>query len=214
MFKTEGVKKAILIGNTYNRIKINRNPIPSEGDLVIMEGILKKIGFNMIEKEVDSFPKIAIEKFLRDAKDGDLLFIFFSGHGGELVGAPKYPGTDLLSSWINPDGSYFLSYELDTVLSEFSKNCKIILCSDTCYAGKFMDHYKGKNKIYYIGASKFNPTGSYLLEEGETKTGALALLFKYMFNDKTDIEFNDIEHSTRDFRKKKRFLQGLTLKEK
>jgi len=113
MFKCEGEKFALLLGNTY------KNTLKScENDLYILEKSLKNMNFK-IKIKIDSHLEKELEEFISETnfKENDLLFIHFSGHG-KLYGKKINKKVHLISSWINEDGSLFYSDILDSILSK------------------------------------------------------------------------------------------------
>lgn len=214
MFKHDGVKKALLIGNTYrNNPKIYLKYVRE--DIRRMNILLKILGFkeNNIEKHIDVNAKNVLEKFISKIQNNDLICIFYSGHGGRFVKSTNLPREiGLLSSWINNDSNLTLSYEVDKILSDIQKKCKIILICDSCYSGYFTDYYNGKNPIYFLGASKNYKTSNYKC--GDNKSGGLIILLEYLVNNSGNIEFNNILENTYEYRNKKSFLKLMVAKSK
>lgn len=213
MFNCSNKKIALLMGNTYKGTKFKNLPCCEHDVEKIGKLLVEKLDFKQenVSKRINVFPEQEIVNFLKNVEENDLVFIYFSGHGGNLVSSIHVPkNVGLLSSWINPDGTYFLSYHLDILLSHITKKCKIILCSDSCYAGKFLSNYFGKNEIYFIGSSDVaTQTSNY--ESSNTKYGALTLLFDYLLSNFPDIHMENIKKDTEEFRTKRRFLKYLTL---
>lgn len=217
MFESSGTKRALLMGNTYKDTGLRELEVCRRDTEKINEILIEKLCFKNenIVRKIDTYPEKEVRNFLFNVKEGDLLFIYFSGHGGELVSSINVPKKiGLMSSWINPDKSYFLSYYLDKLLSDIKITCKIILCSDTCYAGKFLCYYSGNNEVYFIGSSDVaTKTSNYFAKSEEPiKYGALVLLFEYLLQYESEIIFETILEQTKNHRVKKRFLQHMTLK--
>lgn len=212
MFSCLNNRKALLIGNTYVGSKIKNLPACEFDVEKISKLLLEKLDFKEknIKKIFNIFPECEIINFLKNVEDNDLLFIYFSGHGGDLVSLQTPGNLGLLSSWINYDGSYFLSYTLDVILSNIKQKCKIILFSDSCYSGKFLSNYSGSNSVYFLGSSDVSTQTSSYIQDG-IKYGALTFLFEYLLTNFKEIIFENIKKDTEEFRRKKRFLKYLTL---
>lgn len=177
------MKKALLIVNTYeNSVKKLHS---AKEDLSRMKELLTK--FSFLENNIhfclnDNIEKNLV-KFLQQSKENDLLVIYYAGHGGELVGSIYVPkNVGLMSSWIQYDGKYILSYTIDTLLSEIDKNCNIILLSDSCYCGNFLNYYKSKikNKLLFIGASTSTSKTSEYIWKDKNISGAIVILLEYL----------------------------------
>lgn len=213
MFHGQGRKTALLIANTYINSGIKELPTCRNDIDKIHELLTDKLNFKSenIIKKYDVYPEKELNFFLKSIRKNDIVFIYFAGHGADLMGSVHVPASvGLMSSWINPDKTYFFSYYLDILLRNIQIECKIILCSDSCYSGRFLNNYTGKNPIYFIGASDLDTkTASY--SKDNTKYGALVLLFIYLLENNKDIIFEDIFEKTLNFRKKEKILKYITL---
>lgn len=217
MFTTSNEKKALLIANTYIHNKNVHYLKYSKEDIIRTEKLLlNKLQFKKenIKKYIDVNIQDILENFIKTIQNGDLIFIYFSGHGDSLVKSTHLPKEiGLLSSWINIDETLFLSYHVDKMLSDIKKDCKIIICSDSCYSGKFIDYYEGKNTIYFLGATKSSKTSSYKVLD-KNKSGGLIILLEYLLENKTDIDFDTILEDTINYRNRNSFLGMMVTKSK
>jgi len=181
---------ALLMGNHMESCK---------EDVLRMTNLLNKFNVN-IEKKFDCYPKKEILKFIKNKKfqKTDLLYIQYSGHG-EIVGRKINGKIEMVSCWVNPDGSKCSGDEIDFILSTL--NCKIILVSDSCHSGNFGNFYKGNNPYLFIGSSSIiNKSGEYLI--GPSKVGILVSFFEYIFSQIqtiNDINFVFIEENIKKF---------------
>lgn len=218
MFNTNYRKMGLIMCNDYINNKKIKNLPSSLEDSKRMKNILIRLGFidKNIHVETNCYPEKEIKKFLNICKKDDIILIYFSGHGNNLLGSIKLPqDIGLCSSWVNPDGTNLLSYYIDKLLSQILFKCKIILISDTCYSGKFIEYYKSKNNIYFIGSSSSISQASSSKINKKNKSGNIVLLFEYLLDKNTkDIIFNNILKDSENFRKNNKILYYMCLKNK
>ena len=210
--------KVLLIGNSYEKSIYNK--LPSHNDIEKMLEICNKLNIKDITVKKDVFLEETLKNFFKTVKKDENVFIYFSGHGGDLTGSKNLPEIGLLSSWINCDGSFYLSYYLDKFLSESKEvqGCNsVVIVSDSCYAGNFLKFYSPSSfspKIMFIGASDIASRTLSYLRDGK-KYGALCLLLEYLFtleDDKREINLDNIKEKTEKFRRENRFLRNMVCK--
>lgn len=172
-------------------------------DVILFKEIFKKYSTS-IKLVIDCFPQKELQKYLleKNFNINDLLIIFYSGHG-QRIGKKINGKVEIISTWINPDGTYVYSYIVDKILS--SLNTNIILISDSCYSGSFGHFYQGKGPFIFIGSSNtINRSDDYNFS-GEP-TGALVNLFEYILQ---KVKISDLNQEivislTQDFYKMKK----------
>lgn len=125
---------------------------------------------------IDCYPLKELQSFCKqEIKEKDLLIIYYSGHGQRL--GKKIKGKmELISTWINPDGSYCYSDTIDKILSKI--NCQIILLSDSCYSGNFTNHYIGSFPLLFIGSSSVISISKEYNFKNKKTSGTLICLFE------------------------------------
>lgn len=179
MFNVSGRRRSLLIYNSYDdqiSIKNKIVQLPScKEDRVIMEKILDDLGFKqriIHNRKLDKYVKHILKRANRD----DLVFIHFSGHG-EKGGIVTKGQVHLISSWLNPDKTLFLSTQLEELINQ-SLCENIIISSDCCYSGRFFNDYKSNKNIIFISSSSgISKSSAYSLND-ENKSGSLSLLYK------------------------------------
>jgi len=212
MFKHSGRKIALLIGNTYKNNSEWVN-IPSDKDVEKFSELLSSLNFKVTSKiDVKIIP--TLKKFLKTCKEDDLILIYFSGHGEKPCTSMHLPREiGLCSTWINPKGTSVFSYWIDKLLSDVDFKCKLILLSDSCHSGQFLEYYYGINHIQFIGSSS-SMTKSFNHTIKNKKYGALTHLFTYLIDIYSDnVIFNQILEDSKEFRYKHKFLYYMCLKE-
>lgn len=191
MFKNNGKKYALLIGNTYN------NTLTScKKDIYILEKILKSENYTT-RIVCDCYPEKEITKFIQNIKleKEDLLFIHFSGHGklygrkiNELVRTKKDGKVRLYSSWVNPDNTLFCSCDMKKILSCINIK-KIIIISDCCHSETFGD-YDGTSEFLFIGTTNI----SGIARSYPQDLGAIAYIFNHFFLNNIEINLHNIKN--------------------
>ena len=197
MFTSEGKKRALIIGNAYDDQLSQKNKIKPllscNEDVDRLNNLLLSLGFAKkhihIRKNVS--PKKYVEHFIKRTKPGDLLFIHFSGHG-EGVGKIENKTVKLVSGWLNPDTTLYLSSDLEKKISNL-ENSKIIISSDSCFSGRFFNNFQNlNNEIYFIGSSNSLSKSNAYTVEGKNKSGSLILLYEYIYQKSSfNINFNE-----------------------
>lgn len=76
----------------------------------------------------------SIKEASRKLDEGDLLFVYYSGHGGLLPDIDGDEEDGLDETWCLYDGQ-LIDDELHLLWSEFKKDVRIIVISDSCHSG-------------------------------------------------------------------------------
>jgi len=205
MFSLTGKKRALIVANTYMDKTSRKNKIrelPScEEDLLRIKPILIKLGFEEIHVRKDVKVDKYIQKMFKHSKDNDTIFIHFSGHG-EKVGLPiENHKVRLISAWLNPDMSLFLSSTLEKMITNIKHRPNIIISSDSCYSGRFFNDYENVNNlpIYFIGSSTGMSVASAYAIDDENKAGSLTLMYDYIFSKQDNPSFEDFQNLSSEF---------------
>lgn len=77
----------------------------------------------------------SIKEASRKLDEGDLLFVYYSGHGGQLPDIDGDEEDGLDETWCLYDGQ-LIDDELHLLWSEFKKDVRIIVISDSCKTGQ------------------------------------------------------------------------------
>lgn len=139
-------KKALLIGINYLNTPYELSGCIS--DVERMKTFLKTKGFNNFDimtdltdvKPTRNNILNKITNIINNSVDGDLLFVYFSGHGSYIrdTNGDEIDGNDELI--VTSDLSYVVDDELRTIICNFSKkNVSIIGMFDSCHSGTVMD---------------------------------------------------------------------------
>jgi hypothetical protein len=151
-------KKALLIGINY--IGTDHELNGCIDDVERMKSFLETKGFNDFDIMTDltdikptKFNILnKIKNLIHSSVEGDLLFIYFSGHGSytyDLNGDEKDGKDEVI---ISSDLKYVIDDEIKDILNKFSKkNISIIGMFDSCHSGTMMDlryHYDYMNNNY------------------------------------------------------------------
>jgi hypothetical protein len=183
MFKNNGKKYALLLGNTYD------NTLKScKSDIYILEKILKTENY-IIKTVCDSYPEKEITDFIRDIKlnEEDLLYVHFSGHG-KLYGKKLDGKVRLISSWVNPDGTLFYSCDLKRIFDSLHIK-RIILTCDCCH-GETFGEFNGKSEFIFLGTSNISGIArSY----SHDNLGAIAYIFHYFFLNTIELNIENLK---------------------
>ena len=158
-------------------------------DINTLKNIFNSDIENIIHSFTDCYPEKEIKIFLKENKiqEDDIVLVYFSGHG-KLIGKRVKNKMEMVSTWVNPDGSYVYSFIIDYILSQIS--CKrIVLISDSCHSSGFGKYYTGKSPYIFIGSSSIISTSNeYNIPKGSqeyipnSKTQSLGIL-TYLFID-------------------------------
>ncbi len=109
-----------------------------EADAEDMQSLATDRGFTaktfLTKKAIRDSLLTAIDKAAKSLKSGDIFFLSYSGHGGQV---PDLNGdeTDLLDeTWCLYDGQ-LIDDELRVKWSQFKQGVRILLISDSCHSG-------------------------------------------------------------------------------
>jgi hypothetical protein len=109
-----------------------------ENDAIDLELIAKSMGFGtslLLTKQATRNSVInQIQKTAGTLKSGDIFFISYSGHGGQLPDISGDEGDQLDETWCLFD-SEFVDDELFELWTAFAENVRILVFSDSCHSG-------------------------------------------------------------------------------
>jgi hypothetical protein len=223
-------KKALLIGINY--IGTNHELNGCIDDVERMKSFLETKGFNNFDIMTDltdikptRFNILDKIKNLVDASvEGDLLFIYFSGHGSytyDFNGDEKDGKDELI---ISSDLKYIVDDEIKDILNKFSKkNVSIIGMFDSCHSGTMMDlryHYdylknnysenvmnkKCLSNVLMIGGCMDDQTSLEAIIDG-TPQGALTSTFMDVMNSKNNLSWKELMYDMHESLKSRHFPQ-------
>lgn len=107
-------------------------------DVAAVCGKAKRAGFEtktLLTKEATRENVVrGIKEAAQKLDDGDLFFLYYSGHGGQV---PDLTGTEkdgLSETWCLHDGQ-LLDKELYTLWPEFKQGVRVFVVSDSCHSG-------------------------------------------------------------------------------
>jgi hypothetical protein len=145
-----GEKRALYISVSYRNIPGVQLGESTDWDVRVMSELLQVIypelneGNTVIMKEGEDLGRIpdrancvaAMEWLVSDAKPGDSLFFFFSGHGVR----EGYSGEEsILPCDYRTCGSISKSEMYDLLVAPLPKGCQLTAVMDCCYAQKMLD---------------------------------------------------------------------------
>lgn len=110
-----------------------------EADAEDMASIAKSMGYKRIDKQLTHKATrksvvSALGTAAKTAKAGDIFFLSYSGHGGQLPDLNHEEDDGMDETWCLYDGE-LLDDELYAALSKFKKGVRIIVLSDSCHSG-------------------------------------------------------------------------------
>lgn len=139
-------KKALLIGINYLNTPYELNGCIA--DVERIKKLLETKGFNNFDIMTD-LTNIKptrinilneIRNFINNSVDGDLLFIYFSGHGSYTYDMNKDENDGYDESIVSCDLEYVIDDEIKSILNQFcKKNVSIVGMFDSCHSGTMMD---------------------------------------------------------------------------
>ena len=226
-FKNE---KALLIGINY--IGTDHELNGCIDDTERMKTFLETKGFNNFDIMTD-LTNIKptrinilnkIKNLLYHSVEGDLLFIYFSGHGSytyDLNGDEKDGKDELI---VSSDLKYIVDDEIKDILNKFSKkNVSIIGMFDSCHSGTMMDlryHYDYLNDDYSENVMNGNCLSNVLMISGcmDEQTsleaivdgkpqGALTSTFINIMNMKNNLSWKELMYDMNESLKSNNFPQ-------
>jgi hypothetical protein len=208
-------KKALLIGINY----LN-TPYELNGCIADVERMKRLLGtkgfnnFNIMTDLTDIKPTrinilTKIRELINNSINGDLLFIYFSGHGSYKydVNNDELDGKDELI--VSCDLDYIMDDEIKSIINQFSKsNVSIIGMFDSCHSGTMMDlkyNYDYLKNNYIENKKNTECSGNILMISGcmdnqtsseaiinETPQGALTATFINFINSNTNCSWKEL----------------------
>lgn len=167
MFKNIENVYALLIGNSLESCR---------NDVKRMKILLEKCNYTVIQL-TDTYPRDELLKFIKDhgssLKTNDLFYFHYSGHG-KITGQTINGKMEMVSGWMNPDGSLVHGWEINSILVNIP--CQILLVSDSCHSEGF-GNYCGDSPYVFIGSSSLIEISKEYSVKGE-KTGILTCLLE------------------------------------
>lgn len=223
-------KKALLIGINY--IGTDHELNGCIDDTERMKTFLETKGFNNFDIMTDltniNPTRInilnKIKNLIHNSVEGDLLFIYFSGHGSytyDLNGDEEDGNDEVI---ISSDLKYVVDDEIKDILNKFSKkNVSIIGMFDSCHSGTMMDlkyHYDYLNDDYSENVMNQKCLGNVLMIGGcmddqtslevtinGTPQGVLTSTFINIINAKNNLSWKELMHDINESIKSNHFLQ-------
>ena len=136
----------------------------------------------------------SIREASRKLVEGDFLFVYYSGHGGQLPDMDGDEEDGLDETWCLYDGE-LIDDELHLLWSEFKKDVRILVISDSCHSGTVTKAVAGESepegcvkkempaeyvrKTYFKNKSFYDNLASELKEAGasekEVQAGVLLI---------------------------------------
>jgi hypothetical protein len=188
-------KKALLIGCNYRGTKYALHGCIN--DIKLMEKLLKdKFNFNSVTTMTDDTEKKpnkteileAVEDLIKNARENDFLYIYFSGHGIQIddLNNDENDGKD--ESYVSLDFQKVIDDELYSIVKKHDKNIKIMFMFDCCHSGTIMDfpynlYGSSSSSIHKFKANCICLSGcrdqqySYESQLGQSRHGALTYFF-------------------------------------
>lgn len=211
-------KKALLIGINY--IGTDHELNGCVDDTERMKSFLETKGFNNFDVMTDLTnvqpTRInilnKIKNLIRNSVEGDLLFIYFSGHGSytyDLNGDEEDGNDEVI---ISSDLKYVVDDEIKDILNKFSKkNVSMIGMFDSCHSGTMMDlrynydylnddysenviNQKCLGNVLMIGGCMDHQTSLELTING-TSQGALTSTFINIMNSKNNLSWKELMYN-------------------
>jgi hypothetical protein len=112
--------------------------IACEYDAISMEKIAKSTGCEVTKLLTKSATVDNVKKHINNAaqklEPGDLFFLTYSGHGGQLPDSNNDEGDGFDETWCLYDRE-FVDDELNFCLRDFKDGVKILALSDSCHSG-------------------------------------------------------------------------------
>ena len=162
-FKTEAKKIALLVGiSNYEDAKLGWKNLHANNDLNLLAPALKKAGFEVMTLKNNAATHKAILKKLdqlaKKSKNGDKVFILFSGHGQQMVNtfgdkekltetfipfdaAKKYCDRDKGNKHLTDDE---LNVKLKAIKASVGAQGELMVALDACHSG---DSTRGGSEI-------------------------------------------------------------------
>lgn len=154
------MKKALLIGNNYTgqQCALNGciNDVNNIQNMLITNYGYKKINITMQQECNKQNTLIAISNLLNNAKKGDTLFFYYSGHGVQL---PNPNGTSFDEAIYTIDGQTITDEDFFNLIANKTNGATLIMIFDCCHSGDMCDlihnaRYDGKQVGYWSQPTK------------------------------------------------------------
>ena len=174
-----GMKKALLIGNSNYSLPSLDSLHFLENDIPLIERSLKTLGFstrsfqNTGKKELES----SLNTYLNNLRDGDLLLIYYTGHGFSLNNSVYLVPTDFPSECAENLPKF--GYNLNTFVSKLNQKAlsNLIVLFDGCYTNSIFECSKESFKQNFTLSSSGNLNqGSFVFFSSKKTTYHLQLL--------------------------------------
>lgn len=116
-----------------------------ENDSILMSKILDSVGFDVtnIKTQEATREKVLQKLYLasEQLKSGDILVVYYSGHGGQLLDENRDEWDDCLDeTWCLFNGQ-LLDDELYELWSKFKEDVRILIISDSCHSGTIVKKF-------------------------------------------------------------------------
>jgi len=132
-----------------------------ENDASDMENISRSLKFEtkllLREKATRNSVKNAIEQAGKELKDGDIFYISYSGHGGQLPDRNEDEPDGRDETWCLFDGE-LVDDELRLLWKKFAKGVRIFVTSDSCHSGSIIKSRVNSNSVVPGLRAKFMNT--------------------------------------------------------
>jgi len=167
-------------------------------------------------------------KLLKDAKDGDLLVFFYSGHGSTIENTSANKDTEPLDDVIfTLDKKIIVDDDLNAIIqANLKPNVSLFVLFDCCHSGTMLDlkyNYpldptlpsimidngssgNTKSNVYYISGCKDEQTSMEAYIESKSQ-GAFTWAFLNAVNSNPSISWMNLVKNIRDNLKKYQFIQ-------
>lgn len=107
-------------------------------DAMVMEQIARQAGFEtkllLSEKATREVVTSNLKEIAVRAQPGDLLFLYYSGHGGQVPNLDGDEEDGMDETWCLYNGQ-LIDDELYVLWREFRKDMRVIVISDSCHSG-------------------------------------------------------------------------------
>lgn len=194
-------KKALLIGITYENTKFQLNGCIN--DIMLIKKILDKNGFTstILSEKSDIKPTREniinyLEEFLSNTKDGDHLYIHYSGHGSNILDTNNDEKDKKDETIVTSDFKHISDDEIYNIIkSKLNSKSTLFAVFDSCHSGSVLDlkymYNPNTNKLENTNESKDELLPSVLLisgckdeqfsQEVTTSNGSNGLLTQFLY---------------------------------
>jgi hypothetical protein len=131
-----------------------------ETDANDMAAIAKDAGMKstvlLTKKATRNNALAAVRSAAKSLKSGDLLFLTYSGHGGQIQDVTGEEADKLDETWCLYDGE-LIDDEVYLELSRFAKGVRVLVLSDSCHSGTVTRAMPPRGADAPVGRSKMMP---------------------------------------------------------